>query len=397
MIRNVGVIGLGYVGLPLALAAAEAGHKVLGLDSNKQKVDRLNKGVSLVEDISNETIKDALSSKFLSFTSDYNDIKQVDVVLVCVPTPLSRDKKPDLSFLTSATKSMSKCLNRDALVILESTVAPGTSKNLFVKILQSERFDAGKNLKIAFSPERIDPSNKVWNLKNTPKIVAGLTEISREAAVEFYSTFIDNVIRCESIEVAETAKLLENSFRFVNISFINELAMLCNKIKVDINHVIKAASTKPYGYMPFYPSVGVGGHCIPVDPLYLASTASDIGVPILSIEAASTINSRMPEYFVERVANKLGRIVGKKILVVGISYKPNVADVRETPVEPLILGLRAKGALVFWHDDLVSEWRNEKSSKLTDLYDLAILATPHDYIDLSKLGEIPILDTRGSL
>jgi len=280
---------------------------------------------------------------------------------------------------------------------LESTVAPGTSKNLFVKILQSERFDAGKNLKIAFSPERIDPSNKVWNLKNTPKIVAGLTEISREAAVEFYSTFIDNVIRCESIEVAETAKLLENSFRFVNISFINELAMLCNKIKVDINHVIKAASTKPYGYMPFYPSVGVGGHCIPVDPLYLASTASDIGVPILSIETASTINSRMPEYFVERVANKLGRIVGKKILVVGISYKPNVADVRETPVEPLILGLRAKGALVFWHDDLVSEWRNEKSSKLTDLYDLAILATPHDYIDLSKLGEIPILDTRGSL
>jgi UDP-N-acetyl-D-glucosamine dehydrogenase len=215
--------------------------------------------------------------------------------------------------------------------------------------------------------------------------------------VEFYSKFVDSIIECESIEVAEIAKLLENSFRLVNISFINELSMFCDKIGVDIGSVIKAASTKPYGFMPFYPSIGVGGHCIPVDPIYLASKAEELKVPQNMINIAVEINKKMPGYFVGRAEEKIGGLKAKKILVIGVSYKPNVADVRESPVEGLIAVLRQKNAHVSWHDDLVKEWNGEKSVALTNEYDLAILATPHAYLDLTKLGDVPILNTRGSI
>jgi UDP-N-acetyl-D-glucosamine dehydrogenase len=250
---------------------------------------------------------------------------------------------------------------------------------------------------LAFSPERIDPSNKNWNLKNTPKIVAGLTENSKKRAVEFYSKFVDQVIECDSLEIAETSKLLENSFRLINISFVNELSKLCHKLGIDVSQVIKAAATKPYGFMPFYPSIGVGGHCIPVDPLYLSSKAKAVGEPMQLIDLASQINFTIHQYFVNRAEEKLQGLKDKKILVIGVSYKPNLADTRETPVEILIASLKQKSAKVFWHDDLVKEWNGEISVALGCDFDLAILATPHDYLDLTKLGNVPIIDTRGSI
>ncbi len=283
------------------------------------------------------------------------------------------------------------------LVILESTVAPGTTRDFLAPLIKSVLHISTNEIDLAFYPERIDPLNRNWNLKNTPKIVAGLTDQSRKKAVDFYSRFVDEVIECESLEIAETAKLLENSFRLINISFINELSKLCHKLGIEITEVINAAATKPYGFMPFYPSLGVGGHCIPVDPLYLSSKASEVGAPIQLIELAAQINMSIPQYFVLRAEEKLRELKGKSILVVGVSYKPNVSDIRETPVEALILGLRLKGAQVFWHDDFVKEWKDEKSVALGDHYDLAIIATPHDYLDLTKLRNVPILNTRGSI
>jgi UDP-N-acetyl-D-glucosamine dehydrogenase len=226
--------------------------------------------------------------------------------------------------------------------------------------------------------------------------VAGFTDTACMLAMQFYGNFIDELVQCQSLEIAETAKLLENSFRLVNISFINELSIFCQKLGIDVNEVIKAAATKPYGFMPFYPSVGVGGHCIPVDPLYLSNKAREIGAPTRFINLADQINQEMPGYFVGRAEEKLGGLKNKRVLVVGVSYKPNVADVRETPVSALINGLREKGAQVSWHDDLVKEWNDEKSVDLKSGFDLAIISTPHAYMDLTKLGDIPILDTRGS-
>jgi UDP-N-acetyl-D-glucosamine dehydrogenase len=237
----------------------------------------------------------------------------------------------------------------------------------------------------------------VWDIKNTPKLVAGLTDEAANLAKEFYSKFIDHVIICPTVEVAETAKLLENSFRLINISFINELSIFCQKIGVDINEVVKAAATKPYGFMPFYPSVGVGGHCIPVDPIYLSDAAKSAGAGSKFIDLADEINQSMPAYFVERAKQIIGGIKSKKILVIGLSYKPNVADVRESPVISLIDQLRKSGAVVFWHDELVKGWKGEITTPISSDFDLAIIATPHDYLDLSTLKNVPILNTRSSI
>jgi UDP-N-acetyl-D-glucosamine dehydrogenase len=280
---------------------------------------------------------------------------------------------------------------------VESTIEPGTCRNILLPILLEESGLKLGDFELAYSPERIDPTSKKWCITNTPKLVAGLTEISTNRARDFYGKFIELITICSSLEIAETAKLLENSFRLVNISFINELAIFCQKIGIDISEVISAAATKPYGFMPFYPSIGVGGHCIPVDPIYLANAAKAVGAPSRFIELADQINQEMPGYFVGRAEEKLGGLKAKKVLVVGVSYKPNVADVRESPVKALITGLKQKGAQVFWHDDLVKEWNGEKSVTLSSDFDLAIIATPHDYIDLTKLGNVPILNTRGSI
>lgn len=397
MKKLVAVIGLGYVGLPLAAAAARSGYTVIGIDLDTDKVSKINRGISSIEDIKDSEIQDLVSKGLLKAYSDYSVIKDVAIVLICVPTPLKSNHEPDLSYLEGAAKSIGQNFSKSSLIILESTVAPRTTRDFLAPLISLESGIGISELQIAFSPERIDPLNKNWNIKNTSKIVAGLTEQSKNTAIDFYSTFVDKVVQVESLEVAETAKLLENSFRLVNISFINEFSMLCKKLGVDVTDVIGAAATKPYGFMPFYPSIGVGGHCIPVDPIYLSNKARELGVPTRFIDLADQINQEIPGYFVRRAEEKLGGLKGKRVLVIGVSYKPNVADVRESPVEALIMGLKQKGTQVYWHDDLVYEWNGEKSVVLSNDYDLAILATPHDYLDLTKLGNVPILNTRGSI
>jgi UDP-N-acetyl-D-glucosamine dehydrogenase len=394
---QVAVIGLGYVGLPLAVAAAQEDYIVNGIDINEEKIAQLENGISTIEDIKSADISKLINKKYLNVTSNYSRVKDCQIILICVPTPLNQNHQPDLSYVEQAVKSVAKNLSKGALVILESTVEPGTTRNILVPLLEKGSGLERGEFQVAFSPERIDPSNKIWGVRNTPKLVAGLTDTACINAVNFYSKFISAVEKCDSLEIAETAKLLENSFRLINISFINELTIFCQKLNIDVNEVIKAASTKPYGFMPFYPSIGVGGHCIPVDPLYLANKAREIGAPTRFIDLADQINQEMPGYFVGRAEEKVGGLKSKKVLVVGVSYKPNVADVRETPVEALILGLKNKGAQVSWHDDLVKEWNGEKSVALSNKYDLAILATPHAYLDLTKLGDVPILNTRGSI
>ena len=396
MTSNVAVIGQGYVGLPLAMAIAEAGISVTGIDKNAALVNELNLGNTVIEDISTDQIKLAVKSGRYFASTNYSGIKESSIILICVPTPLS-EHKPDISYLLDAVKSLSAHLKEGDLVIIESTIEPGTTRNVVIPLLERESGLSRDKFHVVFSPERIDPTNKNWDLKNTPKLVAGFTNIATKLASDFYSKFIATIIECDSLEVAETAKLLENSFRLVNISFINELSIFCQKLGIDVNNVIKAAATKPYGFMPFYPSIGVGGHCIPVDPLYLANKAREIGAPTRFIDLADQINQEMPGYFVGRAEEKVGGLKSKKVLVVGVSYKPNVADVRESPVEALIAGLKQKGAQVFWHDYLVKEWNGEKSVALSNEYDLAIIATPHTYLDLTKLGDTPILNTRGSI
>jgi len=397
LVEKIAVIGQGYVGLPLAITAAEAGFFVVGIDIDSEKVSLLSKGVSTVEDVSNERLLVQLQSKNYTVSTEFSVISEVEIILICVPTPLDSNQKPDLSYIKNSVEQIANHLKPDSLVILESTVEPGTTRNMIQPSLEKASNSNSNTFHLAFSPERIDPTNKKWNLVTTPKIVAGMTTAATERAVNFYSKFIDTVIECSVIEIAESAKLLENTFRLINISFINEFSVFCSKLGIDVREVIKAAATKPYGFMPFYPSIGVGGHCIPVDPLYLSNKALEIGAPTRFIDLADQINQEMPGYFVGRAEEKLGGLKAKKVLVVGVSYKPNVADVRETPVESLITGLKLKGAHVSWHDELVKEWNDEKSVALSSDFDLAIIATPHDYLDLTKLGNVPILNTRGSI
>ena len=394
---NISVVGQGYVGLPVALAICRAGHKVFGIDSNAMVVTGLNEGKSHIEDIKDIEIQKLNEFGNYTATSDFTYISKSEVIVVCLPTPLFESSVPDLSILQNAVIDIAKNLKSGSLVIIESTIQPGTTRKLILPLILKNSGLGIEDFDLAFSPERIDPTNLNWNLHNTPKLVAGLNSKSCSRAAEFYSSFINQVYECETLEIAETAKLLENSFRLINISFVNELSMLCQRLSIDINSVIAAASTKPYGFMAFYPSIGVGGHCIPVDPIYLSHTAKEVEVQTKMIDSAVEINKFMPNYFVFRAEKILGSLEQRKILVLGVAYKPNISDTRESPVEALILGLRAAGALVDWHDDLVKVWNGTNSSELTEEYDLAILATPHDYLDLAKLGNVPILNTRGSI
>ena len=395
--KNVAIVGQGYVGLPLALAAVNVGHNVVGLDIDISKTELISSGKSPIEDISNKEISGALATKRYRLNSAINFDSSTEVICVCVPTPLNKEHKPDLTILEAAVSAVSQSLKAGMLVIIESTIQPGTTREILLPLLEKGSGLTRDQFFLAYSPERIDPLNKEWNVKNTAKLVSGLTQESADKAQGFYKTFIEHTVICPSLEIAETAKLLENAFRFINISFINEVAMFCNKLGIDIKEVIAAASTKPYGFMPFYPSIGVGGHCIPVDPIYLSSKATEIGSPTSFIDLADKINKNVPQYLVARAERITNGLKGKKIIVIGVSYKPNVADTRETPVESLISRLRENEAQVFWHDDLVKQWKGESSTELSDNFDLAVIATPHDYLDLSVLGNVPILDTRGSI
>lgn len=391
------VFGQGYVGLPLALAAVKSGFRVTGLDNNTERVFQITEGISPVEDITNDQLSTALKSGDYRVTTDPTFDSDVKVICICVPTPLDSNHKPDLTALDKAVTTAAKSLKPGMLVIVESTISPGTTRKMLLPILIKTSGLSEKEFHLAYSPERIDPLNKEWNIKNTPKLVAGLTDQAAKLAQEFYAKFIDQVVICPTVEVAETAKLLENSYRLVNISFINEISMFCQKIGVDINEVVKAAATKPYGFMPFYPSVGVGGHCIPVDPIYLSNAAKSAGAGSRFIDLADEINQSMPSYFVERAKQIIDGVKSKKVLVIGLSYKPNVADIRESPVISLIEQLRKAGAEVCWHDELVKSWNGQESTPISSDFDLAIIATPHDYLELADLKDVPILNTRSSI
>ena len=388
---KVAVVGQGYVGLPLAIAANSAGHDVVGIDLNSSLVDLLNDGKSSIGDLSDQQINAALETGKYKAEVSFAAVNSSEVVVICVPTPLNTAHEPDLSFLESAVRSVAQNLSEDVLIIIESTVSPGTTREMIVPILDTSK----KVYQLAYSPERIDPANKKWNVTNTPKLVAGLDEKSTKQAIDFYKTFIDSVIPGSSIEVIETAKLLENSFRLINISFINEIADFCSKMGIDVREVVEAAATKPYGFMPFYPGPGVGGHCIPVDPSYLVAKAKAIGASTKFIDLANNINRSLPTFFTGVATGILGTLKEKRILLVGIAYKPNVSDTRESPALGLIQALRAAGAKVSWHDELVNDWQGEQSSPLSESYDLAILVNPHSVTNLAQLGSVKVLDTRG--
>ena len=391
---RVAIVGQGYVGLPLAVAAAQAGHTVIGIDTDEKRVGLLNHGTSPVSDISDSLLTAVISSGNYQASNSFAGISTSDVVCICVPTPLDPSGAPDLSLFEAAVEAVGANLGADALVIIESTISPGTTRGLASSILSS--VSRHKDYEVAYSPERIDPANKKWNVKNTPKLVAGLSSEATTRAVKFYSSFVESVTVGSSVEVIETAKLLENSFRLVNISFINELAIFCSKMGIDIREVVDAAATKPYGFMPFYPSAGVGGHCIPVDPSYLVAKAREIGAPTRFIDLANEVNLSMPSFFVGKAEGILGSLSGKKILVVGVAYKPDVSDVRETPATGLISLLRKEGAVVSWHDHLVLEWNGESSVPLASDYDLVVLVNPHSSVDLTVLDGVPVLNTRGN-
>ena len=388
---RVSIIGQGYVGLPLAMAVAQAGHEVVGIDLDQSLIEKLKVGKSPIVDVTDDQITSAIKTGRYSLANNFGAVETSDVVVICVPTPLDSVNKPDFSFLIRALNSIVDHLQANALIINESTISPGTTRGLIKETLDK----AGIPYELAYSPERIDPANKKWTVINTPKLVAGLTPTATERAVAFYKTFVESVTTGSSPEVIETAKLLENSFRLVNISFINEIAQFCAAMNIDVREVVDAAATKPYGFMPFYPGAGVGGHCIPVDPSYLVSKAQEICAPTRFIDLANELNRSLASYFTGVASGILGGLTGKKILVVGVAYKPEVADVRETPAEALIHELRAKGAKVSWHDELVQDWNGEKSVGLSSDFDLAILVNPHSNTNMFALGSTRILNTRG--
>ncbi len=369
---KVSIIGQGYVGLTIAIGAASGGHRVVGLDVNQDLVKRLNAGKSHIEGISDSQLDGFVSSGLFTASDDPSVLEGSDVIVIAVPTPLDERRHPDLSYVHSAADLIVQNVNTPALIVNESTSYPGTlRKEIAVRITGVEHL-------FASAPERVDPGNTQWGTKNTPRLIGGLTPSAVAKAREFYGSFCDSIIEVSSPEVAEAAKIFENTFRQVNIALVNEFAQISDALGISSREVIEAAATKPYGFMPFSPGPGVGGHCIPVDPSYLAHVANKVGVPATFIKLANEVNLAMPAYVVKRVvAGAGGSIAGKSVVVVGISYKANVADSRETPAASVIDLLRAQGANVIWHDDLVGNWRGESSSQLGS-HDIAVVVTKHD-------------------
>lgn len=369
---RVAIIGQGYVGLTIAVGAAGAGHNVVGLDLNQDLVERLNSGKSHIEGISDSQLAGFISSDLFTASVDPSVLGGSDVIVIAVPTPLDGDRNPDLTYVHAAAELINQQVKSPALIINESTSYPGTlRKEIAGRITGVEHL-------FASSPERVDPGNTQWGTKNTPRLIGGLTPAAVAKAKEFYGSFCDSIIEVSSPEVAEAAKIFENTFRQVNIALVNEFAQISDALGISSREVIEAAATKPYGFMPFNPGPGVGGHCIPVDPSYLAHVANEVGVPATFIKRANEVNLAMPAYVVKRVvAGAGGSIVGKSVVVVGASYKANVADTRETPAASVIDLLRAQGANVVWHDDLVGSWRGESSSPL-DSHDIAVVVTKHE-------------------
>jgi UDP-N-acetyl-D-glucosamine dehydrogenase len=388
---RVAIIGQGYVGLTISVGAAGAGHSVVGFDVNDGLVAQLNAGKSHIEGISDSALAGFIGSSAYRATTDAAELNGVDVIVIAVPTPLDADRNPDLSFVHAAADLIAKNVKSPALIVNESTSYPGTLRNEI-----AARITGVAHL-YASSPERVDPGNHQWGTKNTPRLIGGLTPEAVTKARAFYATFCDEIVEVSSPEVAEAAKIFENTFRQVNIALVNEFAQIADALGISGREVIEAAATKPYGFMQFNPGPGVGGHCIPVDPSYLAHVANQVGVPATFIKRANEVNLAMPAYVVKQViAGSGGSINGKSVVVVGVSYKSNVADTRETPAAAVIDLLRQEGATVTWHDDLVSTWRGESSALITG--DIAVVVTRHDGVDLKAIAHCGyVFDCTGTI
>jgi UDP-N-acetyl-D-glucosamine dehydrogenase len=407
--QDVLVIGLGYVGLPLAIAAARSGFRVTGLDTSEKIVARLMAGRSHVDDVTDAEIAEMLGQGFRAVT-DENAVQPQDVIVICVPTPLAEAAGPDLSAVRAATATAGRLLKAGTLVSLESTTYPGTTEEVVRPLLEkASGLTAGIDFFLAFSPERIDPGNPVYGFANTPKIVGGLTLSCTDAAEAFYSRVCERVVRAKSAREAEMAKLLENTYRHVNIALVNEMLIFCRELDVDLWDAIRCAATKPFGYQPFYPGPGVGGHCIPIDPNYLSYKVRTLGYPFRFVELAQEINGRMPGYVTDRAAELLNRhakpVNGASVLLLGVTYKRDIADQRESPARPLARKLLARGAVVSYHDPYVPGWQVDGRSipRAGDLQaalaaaDLVILLQAHSCYEPDQLTRASrlLLDTRG--
>jgi len=404
------IIGLGYVGLPLAQGAVQAGLKVVGLDVDATAVDGLNAKKSHIDDLTDADVADMVDKGFRA-TTDPSVLATADTVVICVPTPLSDSGGPDLSAVKSATKTIAEHLHPGMLVVLESTTYPGTTDEVVRPLLEAGGLVAGKDFNLAFSPERIDPGNPTFGLKNTPKVVGGLTPACTERVAQFYGRIVDTVVRARGVREAEMAKLLENTYRHINIALVNEMAKFCQHLDVDIWDAIRCASTKPFGFQPFYPGPGVGGHCIPIDPNYLSYKVKTLGYPFRFVELAQEINASMPAYVVRRtqdLLNDQGKALrGSTVLLLGVTYKPDIHDQRESPAQPLAKQLANFGATVWYHDPFVPTWsvNGDQLACVPDLNaalesaDVTILLQPHSSYDLTAIAKRArlLFDTRGKV
>ncbi|MGI6586240.1 MAG: nucleotide sugar dehydrogenase, partial [Lutisporaceae bacterium] len=389
---TVGVVGLGYVGLPLAVEKAKAGFKTTGFDIQFQKVDLVNNGINYIGDVVDSDLKNLVKKGMLSATTDFSFVKDVDFIAICVPTPLDDHQQPDISYVKASTEEIAKHLKKETMVVLESTTYPGTTEELVRPILEEgSGLKCGKDFYLGFSPERVDPGNLIYKTKNTPKVVGAIGEDATEVIAAMYSAVLDgDVFTVSSPAIAEMEKILENTYRNVNIGLVNELAMLCNKMGINFWEVIDAAKTKPYGFQAFYPGPGLGGHCIPLDPYYLSWKAREYGFHTSMIESSMMINDKMPEYCVERAGDILNRdrksLSGSRILVLGVAYKQDIDDYRESPALKVIEILEKKGAAVDFYDPFIPEYKYKGNSvkglgkineEILKVYDLVIITTAH--------------------
>ena len=392
--KTVAIIGLGYVGLALGMAAVDAGWSVIGIDTSESRVKQLNSGESPVEDVSNSVLKSATDKGVFVATQDFGIVSSASVVVVCVPTPLDDNRNPDLSMLQNAVSRLSPHLNDGSLLISESTSFPGTLRNVIIPLVDSLKSKESSRIYFGSAPERVNPRDPVWNQRNTPRLVAGIDSESKMRTIDFYSSICDVVVPVSNPEIAEAAKLLENTFRLVNIALINEFAQICFKQGISANEVVDAASTKPYGYSPFRPGVGVGGHCIPIDPIYLNWWARQTGSEMEIVKSADSINRSMPLYIAQRILELVHTITRPRILILGVAYKPGLGDIRESPVTVLHKHLLELGAVVAWSDPLVHLFEGTTQVDMNWDCDAAVIATHQPGVDIQTLlrKKVPILD-----
>ena len=398
--RILAIIGQGYVGLPLAMAAVDAGWTVIGIDNFEAKVAQVNSGKSPVEDVSDYQLQTALASGAYRASADFSSVAKASVITICVPTPLDEKREPDLSLLQSAASAIAPFVSNETLIVSESTSYPGTLRDIIIPTVDSLKPIDSVNIYFASAPERVNPGDPVWNQKNTPRLVGSVDAASQVKALAFYESICDVAVSVSSPEIAEAAKLLENTFRLVNIALINEFTQLCASTGINVHDVIDAASSKPYGFMPFRPGVGVGGHCIPVDPLYLTWWARQNGGRAEFVEIADSINHTMPKYVAQRALELVDSSVTRpRVLILGVAYKPGVGDVRETPVSELRDYLNVKGIEVAWHDPLVNLWEGSEPVEIEWECDVVILANKQPGMDIGRLiaRGVQILDCTNSL